>query len=80
MPKAIRDRLGLDAGMLLDFRVLRDTALTARAVRPNARGVRGIPKSPHQAAMTVEQMDAGTARHLQAKHLPPTTAGRRRRG
>ena len=35
----IRDRLGLDAGAMLDFQVLPDNTITARAVKPDARRI-----------------------------------------
>ena len=36
LPKEIRDRLGLDAGSMLDFQVLEDNTITARRVLPDA--------------------------------------------
>ena len=68
LPKEIRDRLGLDAGATLDFQVLPDNTITARAVRPDARRIRGLLKSPHARPLTVEQMDEGVAKHLRDKH------------
>jgi antitoxin PrlF len=70
LPKEIRERLGLDAGTMLDFQVLPDNTITARAVKPDARRIRGILKSPHTQPMTVEQMDEGVAKHLREKHAP----------
>ena len=75
LPKEIRDRLGLTAGSMLDFEVLPDNSISARAVKPDARRIRGILKSPHAKAPTIEQMDAAVARHLRDKHAP---ASRRR--
>jgi antitoxin PrlF len=70
LPKEIRDRLGLDAGSMLDFQVLPDNTITARAVKPDARRIRGLLKSPHAKPLTVEQMDEGVARDLREKHPP----------
>ena len=70
LPKAIRDRLGLAAGSMLDFAVLPDNSISARPVTPDARRIRGILKSPHAKAPTVEQMDQAVARHLREKHAP----------
>ncbi len=78
LPKEIRDRLGLDAGSTLDFQLLPDNTITARAVKPDARRIRGLLKSPHPSALSVEQMDAGVARHLTHKHAP--ASGRSKRG
>ena len=75
LPKEIRDRLGLDSGSILDFQLLPDNTITARAVKPDARRIRGLLKSPHAEPLTVEQMDEGVARHLREKHPP---ASRRR--
>lgn len=70
LPKEIRDRLGLDAGSMLDFQVLPDNTITARAIKPDARRIRGLLKSPHPAPLTVEQMDEGVVAHLRDKHAP----------
>lgn len=71
LPKELRDRLGLDAGTLLDFEIQADDTIRVRAVRPDARRIRGLLKSPHAAALTVGQMDAGIAEHLKRKHAAP---------
>ena len=72
LPKEIRDRLGLDAGSMLDFQVLADNTITARTIKPDARRIRGLLKSPHAGPLTVEQMDAGIAKHLGEKHAVPS--------
>jgi antitoxin PrlF len=80
LPKEIRDRLGLDAGSMLDFEILPDNTITARPVKPDARRIRGLLKSPHAGPLTVEQMDEGIAKHLREKHAPTSrrlkTSGR----
>lgn len=70
LPKEIRDRLGLDAGSMLDFQVLEDNTITARQVKPDARRIRGLLKSPHAIALTVVQMDAAVSKQLRDKHAP----------
>ena len=75
LPKEIRDRLGLDAGSMLDFQVLPDHTITARAVKPDARRIRGLLRPPHAEPLTVEQMDDAVSEHLREKH---TKAVRRR--
>ena len=70
LPKEIRDRLGLDAGSMLDFQVLEDNTITARQVKPDARRIRGLLKSPHAIPLTVEQMDEAVSRHLRDRHAP----------
>jgi antitoxin PrlF len=69
VPKEVRDRLGLDAGAVLDFQILADNTITARLVQPDARRIRGLLKSPHATPLTVAQMDEGVAAHLRDKHV-----------
>jgi antitoxin PrlF len=64
LPKQIRDLLGIDAGALLDFQVLEDHTITARLVKPDARRIRGLLKSPHATALTVAQMDEAVSKQL----------------
>jgi antitoxin PrlF len=70
LPKEIRDRLGLDAGSMLDFQLLEDNTITARLVQPDARRIRGLLSSPHAASLTVAQMDEAVSKHLRDKHAP----------
>jgi AbrB family looped-hinge helix DNA binding protein len=70
LPKEIRDRLGLDAGSMLDFQLLEDNTITARPVKPDARRIRGLLKSPHATPLTAEQMDEAVSKHLRDKYAP----------
>jgi AbrB family looped-hinge helix DNA binding protein len=70
LPKEIRDRLSLDTGAILDFQIQPDNTITARHVKPDARRIRGLLKSPHAAPLTVDQMDDAVAKHLRNKHGP----------
>lgn len=76
LPKEIRDRLRLDAGAKLDFQLMPDDTITVRAVRPDARRIRGLLQSPHMRALSVEEMDAGIDRHLREKHLAASSRTR----
>ena len=76
LPKEIRDRLGLDAGSMLDFQLLPDNTITARPVKPDARSIRGLLKSPHAGPLTVAQMDEGIAQHLRERHAPASKRGK----
>jgi antitoxin PrlF len=71
LPKEIRDRLQLDAGTTLDFQLLPDNTITARAVKPDARRIRGLLKSPHAQAVSVQAMDEAVGLHLRDKHPRP---------
>jgi antitoxin PrlF len=79
LPKEIRDRLQLDAGATLDFQLLPDNTIMARPVKPDARRVRGLLKSPHAGALSVEEMDKGIEQHLQGKHVVKAIAAKRRK-
>lgn len=74
LPKEIRERLGLDAGAILDFQLQPDNTITARHVQADARRIRGLLKSPHAVPLTVEQMDEAVAQHLRDKHVPARSA------
>ena len=79
LPKEIRDRLGLDAGSTLDFQLLPDNTIAVRAVKPDARRVRGLLKSPHAKPLSIEQMDEGIAQHVAGKAGKPGTPLARRK-
>jgi len=79
LPKEIRDRLALDAGAILDFQIQADNTITARHVKPDARRIRGLLKSPHAAPLTVLQMDEAVSKHMRDKY-GPTVAGRKSAG
>ena len=70
LPKEIRERLSLDAGSMLDFQLLADNTITARPVKPDARRIRGLLRSPHATPLTVEQMDEAVSELLRDKHAP----------
>lgn len=68
LPKAIRDKLGLAAGSQLRFELMPDNSIRARAVKADARSVRGLLQSPLARPLSLAQEDAGIASHLAAKH------------
>jgi AbrB family looped-hinge helix DNA binding protein len=76
LPKEIRDRLQLDPGATLDFQLLPDNTIVARAVKPDARRVRGLLKSPHRRPLSVEEMDRAVEQNLQDE-LRPARARRK---
>ena len=79
LPKEIRDRLGLDAGSILDFNILEDNTITVRQVKPDARRIRGLLESPHATPPTAQQMDAVVSKHLRDK-VAPARGGRKPAG
>lgn len=56
LPKAIRDRLGLNGGCRLDFHVDERGWLQARPVTKTALGLAGLLRKPGQKAVSVEAM------------------------
>jgi len=78
VPKEVRDRLNLDAGALLDFQIMADNTLQVRAVKPDAKQLRGLLKSPHPNPLTAEQMDEGIARHFRDRAAAPTATRARK--
>lgn len=70
LPKEIRDRLQLDAGATLDFELLADNTILARPIKADARRIRGLLRSPHPQALTVEEMDQRVSEAIQAEHMP----------
>ncbi len=70
LPSAVRVRLGLEAGDHLLVTVQDDdTIILKRPPSASLTALRGLLPRPKR-AMTVEQMDAGIAAHLGAKHRP----------
>ena len=76
LPKEIRDRLGLDAGSILDFKILEDNTIAVRQVVPDARRIRGLLKPPASALatapLTVALMDDAVSQLLKDRHGPTT--------
>jgi antitoxin PrlF len=71
LPKEIRDRLQLDAGAILDFQLLPDDTIAVRAVKPDARRIRGLLKSPHAGPLSVQAMDEAVEQLLRDRHARP---------
>ena len=68
LPSAVRTRLGLEAGDHLLVTIQDDDTIILK--RPPSAGVtalRGLLPKPRR-ALTLEEMDAGIAAHLVAKH------------
>lgn len=70
LPSAVRARLGLEAGDRLLVTVQDDdTIILKRKPTAAVTALRGLLPRPKR-ALTVEEMDAGIAAHLGAKHRP----------
>ena len=70
LPSAVRARLGLEAGDHLLVTVQDDdTIILKRKPTASVTALRGLLPRPKR-VLTVEEMDAGIAAHLGAKHRP----------
>lgn len=70
LPSAVRARLGLEAGTHLLVTVQDDeTIILKRKPTGCVTALRGLLPRPKR-ALTVQEMDAGVAAHLGAKHRP----------
>jgi antitoxin PrlF len=68
LPAAVRAQLGLEAGDQLLVAVLdNDTIVLKRPPAGAAAPLRGLLARPKK-ALSLEEMDAGVARHLRRKH------------
>lgn len=68
LPKAARDALDLKAGQRFEVSLSKTGDVVLKPQRSDALAVRGLLKSPHLRPLSVREMDAGIAAHLQAKH------------
>lgn len=75
LPKAIRERLGLDAGSTLDFQLQGDDTITVRAVKADAMRLRGLLRSAAGSTQTEAEIDAAVTRDLLQKFAPPARKG-----
>jgi AbrB family looped-hinge helix DNA binding protein len=66
VPKEIRDRLGIEPGVKLDFQVEPDGSLRVRPLTRGAAGLFGLLHDPRREgkAATIEEMNDAVSRHL----------------
>jgi antitoxin PrlF len=64
VPKEIRDRLGIEAGSKLDFRLEDDGTLRVRKLDRGSAGLFGLLFDADRKAVSVAEMDIIVARHL----------------
>jgi antitoxin PrlF len=72
VPKAIRERLNIEQGTQLDFKLNDDGSISVRPLKRSALAIVGLLKRPGRAAVSVEQMnravvDAAAARHARSR-------------
>lgn len=61
LPKAIRDRLGMEAGDRVDFTIAKDGRLQGRLVKGGLLRLAGIAKPADGRARTLDEMDRAIA-------------------
>ena len=66
VPKEIRDRLGIEPGVKLDFQIEPDGSLRVRPLKRGAAGLYGLLRDPRRSASSVVEMDEAVGRHLAA--------------
>jgi AbrB family looped-hinge helix DNA binding protein len=67
IPKRIRDQLRLSAGDRLDFELAPDGSVTLRSRRREVQDFGGMLHCPGKWLLTVEEMGAAIACHLQPR-------------
>jgi antitoxin PrlF len=67
VPKAIRDRFGIEPGSKLDFEPQPDGTLRVRVLTRGAGGLFGLLRQPGAKAKTVAEMDGGIAAAVSAR-------------
>ncbi len=68
VPKEIRDRLGIEPGVKLDFQIEADGSLRVRPLRRGSAGLFGLLHDPARSRASVEEMNAAVGRHLAEDH------------
>lgn len=59
LPKAIRDRLGIQAGTRISFEIQSDDTLKVRVLTRGASGLFALIARPGEAARSLDEIDAG---------------------
>lgn len=77
LPKAIRDRLQLDAGSKLDFSWQGDGTLTVRPMRSVSSLIGLVRRPPGVPPATLQDLKNARAEHVAAKYERVRRAGRR---
>ena len=79
VPKEIRDRLGIEPGVKLDFQIEADGTLRVRPLKRGAAGLFGLLHDAARSAVPVEEMNDAIGRHLAADDERIARAAKARR-
>jgi antitoxin PrlF len=67
LPKAIRDRLGIQPGTRIDFEILADDTIQARVLTRGSSALFGLLHRPGEARRSLDDIDAGIATAVTAR-------------
>lgn len=67
LPKALRDRLGIQPGSKVEFAVLADDTVRMRVLTRGSAGLFGLLAVPGEATRSLEEIDAGVAAAVGAR-------------
>jgi antitoxin PrlF len=67
VPKALRDRFGIQPGDKMDFEAMPDGTIRVRILSRSARALFGMLKKPGAKARSIEEMDQGIADAVSAR-------------
>ncbi|HWH84324.1 MAG TPA: AbrB/MazE/SpoVT family DNA-binding domain-containing protein [Burkholderiaceae bacterium] len=68
VPKAIRDRLNIEQGTQLDFKLNDDGSISVRPLNRSALAIVGLLKRPGRAPVSVEQMNRAAGEAAALRH------------
>lgn len=68
VPKAIREKLGIQAGSKLEFEPLSDGTIRVRVLSRGAGNLFGLLQRPGEKARSVAEMDDGIVAAVKARH------------
>ena len=67
LPKAIRDRLGIQPGTRIDFEILADDTIHARVLTRGSSALFGLLHRPGEARRSLDDIEAGIAAAVTAR-------------
>ena len=67
LPKAVRERLGIESGSRLAFSVAPDGSLRAQVLAKGSSALFGLLAKPGEAAKSIEEMDSAVTRAVRAR-------------
>ena len=78
IPMAVRERLGLSVGDVMDFVFLPDGSVSVRAVKRDLLSLEGMLAKPGRPVVTLEEMDDAIRARAVKRHARPRKPTARR--